>query len=67
MGTLRNDGFPNTVHSLINSLFGIGETDPWFPVKEAIRNLRSNPSLESILAAEDAINKAIDETVLFEA
>lgn len=67
MGTLRDDDIPNTVHSLVNSLFGIGETDPWFPAQEAISNLQLNPSLESILAVEDAINKAIDETVSFEA
>ena len=66
MRALRLDGFANTAHSLMNSLFDIGETDPWFPVKEAIRNLQGNPTLEAIEAVQDAIDKAVDETVVFE-
>ena len=67
MSTLRGDGFPNTVHSLANSLFGIGETDPWFPAQEAIHALQWNPTHNAIHAAEVAINKAVDDTVSFEA
>jgi hypothetical protein len=66
MGTLRIDGFPNTADSLMTSLIGIGECDPWFPVQEAIHALQWNPALDAIHAAEVAINKAIDETVSFE-
>lgn len=64
---LRIDDFPNALNSLVTSMFEIGETDPWFPVKEAIHNLQGNPSFESILSVKDAIDKAVDETVLFEA
>lgn len=67
MGTLRIDGFPNTAHSLATSLIGIGECDPWFPAQEAIRALRRNPTHDAIHAAEVAINKAVDDTVSFEA
>lgn len=67
MGTLRIDGFPNTAHSLMTSLIGIGECDPWFPAQEAIHALQWNPTHDAIHAAEVAINKAVDETVSFEA
>ena len=67
MGTLRIDGFPNTADSLTTSLIGIGECDPWFPAQEAIHALHWNPTHDAIHAAEVAINKAVDETVSFEA
>lgn len=64
---LKLDDFPNALNSLVVSMFEIGETDPWFPVMEAIHNLQDDPTFESIEAVKDAIDKAIDETVMFEA